>query len=94
MLRENFEDLGDVMQVEDPLVEAANNAQELTLEAVEAEVRRIMPAISAMGGVIEILNVDPIGVVEMSFRGPNRVQHGLELAILDVPFVKHVKFVN
>jgi len=94
VLRENFEDLGDVMQVEDPLVEAANNAQELTLEAVEAEVRRIMPAISAMGGVIEILNVDPIGLVEMSFRGPNRVQHGLELAILDVPYVKHVKFVN
>lgn len=91
VLRENFDDLGDVMQVEDPLAEAT----ELTLRAaVEAEVQRISPAVSAMGGVVEILKVDPIGLVELSFRGPNRVQHGLELAIRDVPFVKHVKFVN
>jgi len=93
VLRENFDDLGEVMQVEDPLGDSENDT-ELTLEAVQAEVNRVAPAISAMGGVVEILKVDPIGEVELSFRGPNRVQHGLELAIRDLPFVKHVKFVN
>eukprot|EP00568_Trieres_chinensis_P012269 CAMPEP_0183304692 /NCGR_PEP_ID=MMETSP0160_2-20130417/9697_1 /TAXON_ID=2839 ORGANISM="Odontella Sinensis, Strain Grunow 1884" /NCGR_SAMPLE_ID=MMETSP0160_2 /ASSEMBLY_ACC=CAM_ASM_000250 /LENGTH=413 /DNA_ID=CAMNT_0025467789 /DNA_START=36 /DNA_END=1277 /DNA_ORIENTATION=- len=93
VLKENFPDLGEVIQVEDP--EAAEGTPtELTLEAVEAELRRISPAIIAMGGVVEIVSVDPIGVVELRYRGSNKLQQGLELAIRDVPFVKHVKFVS
>jgi len=41
-----------------------------------------------------MVSVDPIGVVEIEYRGPNRVQKGLELALLDVEYVKHVKFVS
>jgi hypothetical protein len=66
---------------------------ELTYQAVENEVNRIKPAIIAMGGLVDILNVDPIGVVELKFRGANKVRTGLELALLDIDFVKHVKFV-
>ena len=75
-------------------VRAEAEPKELTLEAVQAEVSRIGPAISAMGGVVEIVSVDPVGVAEIEFRGPNKVKQGLELALMDVPFMKHVKFVN
>lgn len=91
VLKENFPDLGEVVQVENP--NAKPDPTELTWEAVEAEVNRIKPAIIAMGGVVKIKSVDPIGVVELEFRGGNKVKQGLELAIQDVPYVKHVKFV-
>ena len=32
-------------------------------------------------------------VVTMDYRGPNRVRRGLKLALLDVEYVRHVKFV-
>ena len=92
VLKENFPDLGGVHQV-DP--ESDGSAPtELTLEAVQAEVNRLAPALTAMGGVVRIESVDPIGVVKIKFRGSNKIQKGLELALLDVPFVKHVEFVN
>ena len=69
-------------------------AKELTIDAVQAEVDRMAGAIVAMGGVVRIVNVDPIGVVTIDYRGPNRVKRGLELALLDVEYVKHVKFVS
>ena len=100
VLRENFDDLGEVINVENsgPLT-SMNTAveppkEELTLEAVQTEINRIGPAISAMGGTVEIKNIDPIGVVEIQFRGPNKLQQGLELALRDVKYVKHVKFVS
>ena len=91
VLKENFADLGEVIQVED---EENAKPTELTYQAVEDEVNRMKQAITAMGGVVRIINVDPIGEVEIEFRGPNKVRQGLELALLDVDFVKHVKFVT
>eukprot|EP00980_Cylindrotheca_fusiformis_P011646 scaffold2751_cov131-Cylindrotheca_fusiformis.AAC.13 len=90
VLKENFADLGEIIQVEDE----EDKPTELTYQVVENEVNRIKPAIVAMGGVVRIINVDPIGVVELEFRGANKVRQGLELAILDIDFVKHVKFVS
>jgi Fe-S cluster biogenesis protein NfuA len=90
VLNENFDDLGEVLQVED---DDEEKPTELTWQTVENEVERIKPAIIAMGGVVRIKNVDPIGVVELEFRGANKVRQGLELALLDIDFVKHVKFV-
>ncbi|KAL3918339.1 MAG: hypothetical protein SGILL_004289 [Bacillariaceae sp.] len=89
VLKENFANLGEVLQVEDE----EDKPTELTYQVVEDEVNRIKPAIIAMGGLVEIISVDPIGVVELKFRGANKVQTGLELALLDIDFVKHVKFV-
>jgi len=91
VLRENFADLKEVLQVED---DPESKPTELTLQAVQDEVNRLKPAIIAMGGVVELISVDPIGVVELKYRGANKVRQGLELAILDVPFAKHVKFVD
>ncbi|KAL7463829.1 hypothetical protein ACHAXS_004179 [Conticribra weissflogii] len=94
VLKENFgNSLGEVVQVE-PEAEEGGKPTELTIEAVQGEIDRMAAAISAMGGVVRIVNVDPIGVVEIEFRGPNKVKQGLELALLDVEYVKHVKFVS
>lgn len=92
VLSENFPNFGEVVQVEDPdLVDA--KPTELTLEAVQSELNRIKPAILAMGGSVEIVSVDTeLGVVKLNFRGSNKVKQGLELAIRDVEFVKHVEF--
>jgi Fe-S cluster biogenesis protein NfuA len=95
VLRENFVDIGEVIQVEpDSASNGSGDATELTLEAVQAEINRIGPAITAMGGQVDIVSVDPIGVVEVRFRGANKVKQGLELALRDVRYVKHVKFVS
>lgn len=89
VLKENFPNLNEVKQVED---EDANPT-ELTLEAVEAGVNRVKPAIIAMGGVVRIIGVDTeSGEVVLEFRGANKVRGGLELAILDVEFVNTVTF--
>jgi Fe-S cluster biogenesis protein NfuA len=89
VLKENFPDMNEVLQVED---EDAN-PKELTLEAVEAGVDRVKPAIIAMGGVVRIIGVDTeSGEVVLEFRGANKVRGGLELAILDVEFVNKVTF--
>ena len=92
VLGENFPNFGEVIQVEDPdLVDA--RPTELTLEAVQSELNRIKPAILAMGGSVEIVSVDTeLGVVKLNFRGSNKVKQGLELAIRDVEYVKHVEF--
>jgi len=95
VLKEKFGmKLGEVIQVDPEEDSEGGTPTELTLEAVQAEVNRISTAIVAMGGVVRVVNVDPVGEVEIDFRGPNRVKKGLELALLDVEFVKHVKFVS
>jgi len=93
VLKENFPGLGEVVQVEDPATAEAKPT-ELTLEAVQEELNRIRPAIQAMGGTVEIVSVDPLGVVKLDYRGSNKVKQGLELALRDVEFCKHVEFVS
>ena len=94
VLKENFDGIGEVVQVDPEDELEGGDPKELTLEAVQVEVKRISTAILAMGGVVRVKSVDPIGVVELEFRGPNKVKQGLELALLDVEFVKHVKFIS
>ena len=89
VLKENFADLGEVKQVEDE----DESPKELTYQTVENEVNRIKPAIIAMGGLVDILEVDPIGTIKLRFRGANKIRQGLEMALLDIDFVKHVEFV-
>jgi hypothetical protein len=90
-LKENFPDLNEVIEVEDPNAEP--EPTELTWKAVEEEVNRIKPAIIAMGGAVELLKVEPTGEVELEFRGGEKLKQGLELAVKDVSFVTQVKFV-
>lgn len=90
VLKENFENLGQVLQIEDD-----NTPKELSFEMVAVEVNRITPAIIAMGGSVEIISIDGVsGVVELKFRGASKVRQGLELAVQDIDFVKEVRFVE
>lgn len=94
VLKENFPNLNEVLQVENADETNGEIPTELTMGAVREEVNRLKPAVSAMGGVLEIVGVDPeFGVVELTFRGSNKVRHGVELAVLDIPFANKVMFV-
>lgn len=91
VLKENFVDLGEVIQVENGITDSGD-PKSLSFQAVQKEIDRMKPAIIAMGGVVNIVDVDPIGVVKLSFRGANKIKEGLELVLLDIDFVKHIEF--
>ncbi len=91
VLKENFENLGQVLQIE----EADNAPKKLSFEMVAVEVNRITPAIIAMGGSVEIVSVNgTTGIVELRFKGASKVRQGLELAVRDIDFVKEVNFLE
>ena len=93
ILREKFPSLVEVVKVE----ENDTAPKELSdYEAlVDAEIQRIRPAITAMGGNIQLQSVNyETGNVVIQFRGSKKVQQGVELAILDIDFVKDVEFVD
>ena len=93
ILREKFPSMVEVIKVE----ENDTTPKELSdYEAmVEVEIQRIRPAITAMGGNIQLVSVNNVtGIVLMEFRGSKKVQQGVELAILDIDFVKEVQFVD
>jgi Fe-S cluster biogenesis protein NfuA len=96
ILKEKFSNLAGVCQVNGN--NTINNGPGTTssqYQLVAAELNRIRPAITAMGGAADIVNVDESnGIVEVKYRGAKRVQQGLELALLDVAFVNEVKFVE
>ena len=95
VLKEKFgSKVNDVIQVDPEESLGDGKPSELTVEVIQAEVKRLSQAITAMGGVVRVVSVDPIGVVDIEFRGPNKVKKGLELALLDIDFVKHVNFVS
>jgi Fe-S cluster biogenesis protein NfuA len=89
VLRENFAELNEVLQIDQFQPSA------LTWEAVEEEVNRLGSAVSAMGGEVKLLDVEvSTGTVKIMYKGPSKVQQGLELAVRDVPFVESVVFVD
>ena len=89
VLAENFSNV-EVIQVESTVEEG----DVLSMEKVQYEVYRLKPAITAMGGQVEVVEVTELGVVSLRYRGPNKIQNGLELAIRDVKGVRHVQFVS
>jgi Fe-S cluster biogenesis protein NfuA len=91
VLKENF-DVDQILQEDDG---PEDKPTELTWGAVQVEVNRIRPAIMAMGGVCDLVSVDAAtGLVTIKFRGFNKVQQGLELAIRALPFVNAVQFIT
>jgi Fe-S cluster biogenesis protein NfuA len=87
--------LGEVIQVTSDDEDDAASKIESMYSAVKVEVDRLLPAIEAMGGSVEIVKVDSTqGLVELNFCGASRVKTGLELALRDIPSVKDVKFLS
>jgi len=90
VLKENWGPNVSVQQV----ITGEDVPKSLSYEAVESEIGRLAPAVIAMGGVVRIVSVEEdTGVVKLNFRGANKVQQGLELALRDLPFVNAVQFV-
>lgn len=91
VLKENFSNLGQVIQVEDE----DDEDKPTEFQVVEREVDRIKPAIIAMGGKVDIVGLDATtGIVELKFQGVSKVRQGLELALLDIDFVTSVVFAD
>lgn len=89
VLKENFPNFKEVLEVDDDAQD-----QNSIDAAVKKEMNRLSPAISAMGGKMELVGTDiETGVVTIQFRGSNKVRQGLELALLDLPSVNKVDFV-
>jgi Fe-S cluster biogenesis protein NfuA len=86
VLKENFPNLGPVLQV-DPEKEAAG----LTVEAVEIALQKVLPAIKAMGGIVEVASVNNAdGSISLRYKGPERLKVGIKLVLKDVPLVKSI----
>mmetsp|Transcript_12240 Transcript_12240/g.16005 ORF Transcript_12240/g.16005 Transcript_12240/m.16005 type:complete len:424 (-) Transcript_12240:3-1274(-) len=91
VLKENYGPDVSVQQV----TAGEDVPKSLSYQVVEAEVTRLSAAVVAMGGVVKIVGVDEdTGVVQLNYRGANKVRQGLELALRDVPFVNAVQFVS
>ena len=89
VLNENFKGV-EVVQVESETLQG----EQLSIVSIQKEVDRLKPAITALGGAVDVLEVTDLGVVTLKYRGPNKIQHGLELAIRDIPGVKHIIFTS
>uniref|UniRef100_A0A6S9QA72 NIF system FeS cluster assembly NifU C-terminal domain-containing protein n=2 Tax=Chrysotila carterae TaxID=13221 RepID=A0A6S9QA72_CHRCT len=96
VLREKFADIREVAAVEDDaedVTEGSDAASGLDAEAVLGTLSQIMPAITGLGGSVEVVSVDD-GNVQLRYQGPPKIKFGIELALKDNALVKKVEFVD
>lgn len=87
VLRENFVNLGEILAVNPP-----EPVSELTTEKILEALNPVMPAIKAMGGQVEVLEVDSINaVVKLKYKGPVKLRQGVELILKDLKYVQTVE---
>jgi NFU1 iron-sulfur cluster scaffold homolog, mitochondrial len=93
VLKEKWADVS-IVQAEDDKNENGQ-PNELQWQAVETEMNRLRPALRAMGSTVALKSVDAAtGNVVIQYTGSSKVRQGLELAIVDVPLVQKVTFVE
>lgn len=64
---------------------SGENSSSYYRSLVEDELKRLSPAVTAMGGTTRIVQVnEDTGEVQLFFRGPSKLKQGLELALRDV----------
>ena len=88
ILRENWADVGDVVDI-GGAVEAP--AATLSIETAHEALSTILPAIAAMGGSVRIVSAAEAHVV-LEYTGPEKVKMGIELALKDSPLIDTVEF--
>jgi NFU1 iron-sulfur cluster scaffold homolog, mitochondrial len=92
VLKEKWADVS-IVQAEDDATDG--QPKELQWQAVETEMNRLRPALRAMGSTVSLKSVDAVtGNVVIQYTGSSKVRQGLELAIVDVPLVQKVTFVE
>lgn len=90
VLRENFESIGEVRQVDDPTMSALSD---VTVDIVEGILEPVRPAIKAMGGRVEVVSCLD-GMVTLAYEGSPKIKYGIELACKDNPLVRDIAFVD
>ena len=90
VLRENWPNLGAVMQTASEELEEA--AATLTTDVVEEALEPIMPAIAGLGGKLAVLSAEA-GVVRLEYSGPEKTKMGIQLSLRDHPLINQVVFV-
>ena len=97
VLRETWEDLGEVRQVQPSFINMDGVPSKTTAgiirKNVEGGLNLLTGAIRAMGGDVDLVDVDAEGNVKLRFKGSEKVKYGLDLAVRDVEGVKAVDFV-
>ena len=93
VLRENWPDLGAVMQAE-PEADApgGDGPAKLTVAMVEEVLAPIMPAIAGLGGTIAVLSAEG-STVRLEYTGPEKTKLGIKLALGDHVLIEQVIFV-
>eukprot|EP01041_Mallomonas_annulata_P004423 gene4423-8807_t len=91
VLKENFANLGSVISV-DPAVTEKKEEEKLTIEMVQSSLERVLPAVKAMGGAVEVIAVDDnTGLVKLAYKGPAKLKQGVELVVKDNKLVKMIE---
>jgi len=92
VLRENFAGLGAVIAVssED---ETEESEKELTEAMVQQSLARVLPAVKAMGGRVEVVSVTS-KTVTLRYEGPVKLKQGVELVLKDLDSVESVEFIE
>ena len=83
VLRENWEGITEVTAVEPK--------EELNTETAMQALEQIMPAVTGLGGKVEILSAAQ-GKVTLEYSGPDKIRFGIELALKDNPLIDEVEF--
>uniref|UniRef100_A0A6T6LKA6 NIF system FeS cluster assembly NifU C-terminal domain-containing protein n=1 Tax=Timspurckia oligopyrenoides TaxID=708627 RepID=A0A6T6LKA6_9RHOD len=91
-LREAFgTQIGDIEAVEDPIMEALRQGV-ITAPMVDKLLDEVRPAVTAMGGVVEVEMVSG-GEVSLTYSGPERLSKGIEMMLRDrLPTLEKVVF--
>ena len=78
VLRENFMNLGEVLSVSPTAVQGPTLSHDTVISALT----QVQPAVRAMGGAVEVLEVDStVGKVRVSFKGPAKLKAGIALVL-------------
>lgn len=90
ILKENFVNLGPITAVSP----VSDESPTLTmLKEVGDNLGKIMPAVKAMGGQVEVKDVSvEEGAVFIIFSGPEKLKKGVERVLTDSQLVKQVHF--
>ena len=88
VLKEKWPEMAEVVAINETAPDGG-----LQLADVEATLAQLAPAIKGLGGEVEVLDVNPIsGEVGVSFKGPEKLRKGIEMALKDNEFIKQITF--
>jgi hypothetical protein len=74
------------------LAPVAAEVSSVRSEDIDKIIAQLLPAIKGLGGSVSLVGIDASGIVELQFKGPDRLQKGIQMALLDDKRISAVKF--